>query len=171
MLERFFPQRYYSSTLSIDFADYYKIGYRGILFDIDNTLAPHNGDPSEQVIELFEQLKKMGFKICLISNNSEARVQRFNQIVHVKYISMAWKPSRKNYRKAMKEIGTDTTNTLFIGDQIFTDIWGANRAGLFSILVEPIQKKEELQIILKRFPEKLILNRYKKHRMNKKVVS
>ena len=62
----------------------------------------------------------------------------------------------------MRLMHTDTSHTLFIGDQIFTDIWGANRAGIRTILVKPINPKEEIQIVLKRYPEKVVLHFYKK---------
>ena len=66
----------------------------------------------------------------------------------------------KGYLKAMKKMGTTRENTLFVGDQLFTDIWGANNAKLHSILVKPIDKKEEIQIVLKRFLEYPIIKLY-----------
>jgi HAD superfamily phosphatase (TIGR01668 family) len=85
----------------------------------------------------------------------------FNDAVHVNYIYKANKPSPKNYRKAMEIMGSNTENTLFVGDQIFTDVMGANITGIRTILVKPIHPKEEIQIVLKRIPEKLILLFYK----------
>lgn len=86
----------------------------------------------------------------------------FNDAVHVNYIYKAGKPGIKNYQAAMVKMGSDEKNTLFVGDQLFTDIWGANRAGIYSILVRPIDKKEEIQIVLKRYLEKMVLYFYKK---------
>ena len=85
----------------------------------------------------------------------------FNDVVQVNYIFKANKPMPGNYRKAMEIMGTTTENTLFVGDQIFTDVMGANIAGIRTILVKPIHPKEEIQIVLKRIPEKLILFFYK----------
>ena len=104
----------------------------------------------------------MGIDTCLISNNQETRVKPFAEAVNSKYIFNAHKPSTKNYINAMKLMGTDTSSTLFIGDQIFTDVWGANRAGIQTVMVKQIDKKEEIQIILKRIPEKFVLWRWKK---------
>ena len=70
----------------------------------------------------------------------------------------------KNYNRAMKLMGTDRTNTVFIGDQLFTDIWGAKRAGIRNILVKPIHPKEEIQIVLKRYLEKIVLHFYLKEK-------
>lgn len=166
MFQKFYPSEYYTSTYVIDFAKYYKKGYRGILFDIDNTLVPHNAPATEEAIRLIHRLKEIGFGICLVSNNKEPRVAKFNKPLDVKYIYKAGKPKRSGYQKAMQLLGTDTTNTLFVGDQLFTDLWGANNTGITSLLVKPIDKKEEIQIILKRIPEKWILHSYlKKHQI------
>ena len=78
----------------------------------------------------------------------------FNDAVNVSCIYKAGKPNPANYKKAMEELGTDTGNTIFVGDQIFTDIYGAKRAGIRSILVKPIHPKEEIQIVLKRYLER-----------------
>ena len=63
----------------------------------------------------------------------------------------------------MEEIGCNRKNTLFVGDQLFTDVWGAKRTGIYSILVKPIHPKEEIQIVLKRYLEKIVLAEYKRH--------
>lgn len=166
MFQKFYPSEYYTSTYVIDFTEYYKKGYRGILFDIDNTLVPHNAPATEDAIKLIQKLKEIGFGICLVSNNKEPRVAEFNKPLDVKYIYKAGKPKRTGYQKAMQLLGTDTTNTLFVGDQLFTDLWGANNTGITSLLVMPIDKKEEIQIVLKRIPEKWILHSYlKKHQI------
>lgn len=158
----FFPDKYVASTYVIDFEQLYKQGYRGLIFDIDNTLVPHGAPADKRALELFSRLKKIGFKCCLISNNQEPRVKRFNQDIQVDYIYDAHKPSTKNYLKAMEIMGTDRGNSLFIGDQLFTDVWGAKRAGIGNILVKPIHPKEEIQIVLKRYLERIVLHFYLK---------
>ena len=86
----------------------------------------------------------------------------FNEKIGVSYIFKAGKPGEKGYERAMQKIGTDKNNTVFIGDQLFTDVWGANRTGLYSILVKPINPKEEIQIVLKRYLEAIVLAFYRK---------
>jgi len=86
----------------------------------------------------------------------------FNEEIGVNYIYDAHKPSRKNYLKAMEMMGTDLQNTVFVGDQLFTDVYGAKRTGIRNILVKPIYPKEEIQIVLKRYLEKIVLHFYKK---------
>ena len=160
MFDRFFPDRYVASTYVIDFEKLYEEGYRGLIFDIDNTLVPHGAPADARAIALFDRLKKIGFKCCLISNNQEPRVKMFNEPIQVDYVDNAHKPSTKNYRKAMEIMGTDETNSVFIGDQLFTDVWGAKRTGISNILVKPIHPKEEIQIVLKRYLEKIVLYFY-----------
>lgn len=157
MFQRFYPKEYKKSTYVIDFAKYRAKGYRAVIFDIDNTLVEHGAPADERSISLMEKLKSLGYEIMLLSNNKEPRVKMFNDAVHVKYIYKAGKPGTKNYREAMERMGSDEKTTLFVGDQLFTDVWGANRAGIYSILVQPIDKKEEIQIVLKRYLEKIVL--------------
>jgi hypothetical protein len=99
----------------------------------------------------------------LLSNNKEPRVKMFNDSVHVQYIYKAGKPKPSGYRRAMELMGTGTANTIFVGDQIFTDVCGANLAGIRTFLVKPIHPKEEIQIVLKRVLEKVVLLCYRIH--------
>ncbi len=172
MFSRFYPAEMAESSYDIDYEELYRQGYRGLIYDIDNTLVEHGNDANEQVIALFRRLNKIGFRICLLSNNQAPRVRRFYRGVSIKgvklhYIFNAHKPSRKNYRRAMLVMGTTKKNTLFIGDQLFTDVYGANRTGIRSFLVKPINKREEIQIVLKRPLEKAILFFYRKNRLRK----
>lgn len=162
MFQTFYPDEYMESTYVIPFGKLYKEGYRGVIFDIDNTLVPHGAPADARAKKLFEELKRIGFQSCLLSNNQEPRVKMFNEEIHTNYIFKACKPSVKNYNRAMELMGTEKNNTLFVGDQLFTDIWGAKKAGIHSILVKPIHPKEEIQIVLKRYLERIVLYFYKK---------
>ncbi len=167
MLERFYPDEYMDSTYQIDFEKYYKEGYRGVIFDIDNTLVPHGAPADERAVALFERLRQIGFSSTLLSNNKEPRVKMFfDGVCADYYIYKADKPSRKNYEKAMQLMNCDKRNTLFVGDQIFTDVYGAKRTGIYGILVKPIHPKEEIQIVLKRYLEKIVLFFYQRSRKN-----
>lgn len=163
MLERLYPKVYVDSTYEIDFEQYYQDGYRAIIFDIDNTLVPHGAPADQRAIALFKRLHALGYQTMMLSNNKEPRVKMFCDAVDAEYIYKAGKPNPANYREAMKRMHTDEKNTLFVGDQIFTDVWGANKAGIYSILVKPIHPKEEIQIVLKRYLEKVVLFCYKRH--------
>lgn len=156
------------STYQIDFEMLYQKGYRGVIFDIDNTLVPHGAPADERAVRLFERLKNIGFDCCLLSNNQYERVAMFNKDVSVHFIENAHKPSRKNYQKAMELMKTNLDNTLFVGDQLFTDVYGAKRTGIHNILVKPIHPKEEIQIVLKRKLEKIVLYFYEKEQRTRK---
>ena len=84
MFKTFYPDDYIASTYVIPFEELYKKGYRGLIFDIDNTLVPHGAPADERAITLFERLRKIGFDTCLISNNQEPRVKPFADILSIK---------------------------------------------------------------------------------------
>lgn len=163
MLQCFYPNEYLASTYEIDFEEKYRRGYRGIIFDIDNTLVPHGLPADGRATALFKRLKNIGYKVTMLSNNKEPRVKMFCDAVDAPYIYKAGKPNPSEVREAMKNMGTDEKSTLFVGDQIFTDVWGANKAGIYSILVKPIHPKEEIQIVLKRYPERIVLASYRRY--------
>ena len=169
MFKVFYPDEYYDSAYSIDFEKLYCEGYRGVIFDIDNTLVPHGAPADERSIAFFERLKEIGFEATLLSNNKETRVKMFNEPVGVHTIWKANKPSAKGYMEAMKLMGTDGTSTVFVGDQLFTDVWGAKNAKIRSFLVKPMNPKEEIQIVIKRRLEAVVLFFYlRKHRIKTK---
>lgn len=162
MFQCFYPNKYLDSTYQIDFKKEYENGIRGVIFDVDNTLVPHGVPADERSLALFEKLREIGIRSLLLSNNKEPRVKSFAEEVGSLYIYKAGKPSPNNYKKAMERLETDENSTLFVGDQLFTDVWGANRAGIRSYLVKPIHPKEEIQIVLKRYLEKIVLFFYKR---------
>lgn len=159
----FFPDSYVDSLFEVDFTALYNEGYRGVIFDVDNTLVPHGAHGDERAIAFFKYLRDIGFVTLLLSNNGEPRVKSFKEEVGATgYIYKAGKPKRSGYEKAMEMLGTDRDTTLFCGDQIFTDIWGANISGIRTIMTKPVLKwREEPQIILKRFAEAIVLFAYK----------
>lgn len=162
MLEVFYPDWDVDSAYEIDYPALYSRGYRGIIFDIDNTLVPHGAPADEKAVSLIKLLKENGFLVMLLSNNKEPRVKSFNDSVGAKYIFKAGKPGREGYLRAMREMGTTPQNTVFIGDQLFTDVWGAKKAGILTFLVKPIHPKEEIQIVLKRILERIVLYFYRR---------
>ena len=162
----FYPLELQKSSYSINYEKWFGKGKRGIIYDIDNTLVPHGAPADEKAVSLFKKLREIGFKTCLLSNNKEPRVQPFADRVGTLYICKAGKPKKDGYLAACRAMGVSPEQTLFIGDQIFTDVWGANMAGIDSILVKPIDPREEIQIVLKRIPEKLILFFYRFRKKN-----
>ena len=169
MLKRFFPNQYLDSVFDIDYYKLYERNIRGLIFDIDNTLVPFDViHPTKEIKDLFEKLIKMGFKICLLSNNSKKRVLLFNEKLNMPFVFRAKKPTLIGINKALSLIKTDEKNTVLIGDQVFTDVWCANRKGIYVILLKPIALKDEFSVKLKRGIEKLVIKYYEKSRRTKK---
>ena len=168
MFRIFYPKQRAASAYDIPYERLREKGIRGVIFDIDNTLVPHDAPAEKKTVELFERLHRLGCATCLLSNNKEKRVAEFAGQVDSPYIFKAGKPKMGGYEKAMKLMGTDRTSTLFAGDQLFTDVFGANRAGIASVLVNPINPREEIQIVLKRYPERLVLWFYERDRRKRR---
>lgn len=162
-----YPGAYVDSAFKIDYEYLWKRGFRGLLFDVDNTLTMHNVDAERREANFFVHLRKLGFKTVILSNNKRERVEPFAKLLKTPFIHRAHKPLSRAYINAMKMIGTNIDNTLFVGDQLYTDIVGANVVGLKSILVRPISSKEAFWIKLKRIIEIPVLAMYKiNHKIN-----
>lgn len=160
MLKVLYPYEYVESVFSIDYHKLYKKGYRGIIFDIDNTLVPHGNDSTHEIDDLFLMLHIAGFKTLLLSNNNEERIKRFLKNIDSLYICEAEKPKVDNYLKAVQMLNLKKEEIVFIGDQVFTDIYGANRSGIDNILVKYIGYYDGGKIGKRRTLEKVILKLY-----------
>ena len=145
------------------------LGIKGVLLDIDNTLEPYEHDlPGEHVMAWLKSLAEKGIKTAIVSNNNRERVEIFNKEIGMPAYAKAGKPLRKNLLNAMADIGTDSGNTVFIGDQILTDVWAAHNAGLVAILVPPINDKRDPFTRFKRLLEKPIHRKFDKIRKENK---
>lgn len=164
MLKNFYPYEYVESVFSIDYNKLYNNGYKGIIFDIDNTLVHHGDDSTKEVDNLFKTIQKIGFQTLLLSNNDQKRVKRFLRNINSLYICDAEKPSAENYLKAVEMMNLKKSEVIYVGDQIFIDILGANRARIPSVLVKYIRLKDEKKIGIKRNLEKIILSVYKRNK-------
>ena len=157
MLKKFYPHGYALSMFAIDYQKLYDKGYRAIIFDIDNTLVPHGAPSTPEVDGLIASVQKMGFKTLMLSDNYEHRVLEFLQNIDSMYINDAKKPDTANFFKAVEMLGVEKNQVIVIGDQIFTDILGANKSGIDSILVKFIRRKSETKIGKRRKVEQAIL--------------
>ncbi len=152
------------SVTNIDIDALYDMGIRCVLFDLDNTLLPRDKTQlSEEVSLWLKKLADKGIKACVVSNNSPGRIQKIAKICHMPYVCKAVKPRRECFRKAMDMLGVSAGETAVVGDQIFTDILGGNRMGLYTILVVPMPGKEywATQLINRKL-EKLVMKKIKK---------
>ncbi len=148
------PDLYVSSVFDLDLDQLRDHGVRGFILALDNTLVEWGyPEPTEPLREWVGRLLGAGFRACIVSNNSQARVQAFARALSVPGIDKAVKPRRGPYRRAMQVMGTASSETAVIGDQIFTDILGGKRLGLFTILVAPVSRTEFLGTRLVRLIE------------------
>ena len=143
MIKKYYPYEYAESVFMIDYQKLYQKGFRGIIFDIDNTLVHHGDDSIPEIDDLFRKIQGLGLKTLLLSNNDRGRVERFTKNIDTLYICDADKPNPQNYLKAVEMLNIKKEEAVVIGDQVFTDILGANRSGLASILVRFIRQDDE----------------------------
>ena len=165
MINILYPQLYVKSLFKIDLEMLKKRGIQGIIFDLDNTIIPRDQKNfSPDIAEWLLKLKEQNFKLCIVSNNRrQHRVSYLAQALDIPYIYKAGKPRRKAFRRAMQLLSTDANTTAVIGDQVFTDVYGGNRVGLFTILVVPLPGKEFWgTTFFNRRLEKLVLSKIKK---------
>lgn len=168
MFDKFIPDIIESKVYEIDFNKYYNEGFRGIIFDIDNTLVLHDAECNDQCKDLIDSLKRIGFNIIALSNNHLVRTKSFCDVLEIPYIYDANKPLVKNYLKAVDILNVNKEKCLFVGDQLLTDIRGAKEAKITSILVKPIGEEKYVHIKIKRIIEKIILFIYNKGKTNGK---
>ena len=157
MLKFLYPKEYLPSVFQLTGKKLKALGKDTLIFDIDNTLVPHGAPATPQAIEFFGRLRELGFQTLLLSNNKEPRVKSFADAVGASYIYKAGKPGRDGYLRAMEQMHTTKDTTLFVGDQLFTDVWGAKKCGIVTYLTRPIHPKEEIQIVLTRYLAKIEL--------------
>ena len=132
-----------------------EIGVKGIVFDIDQTIAPYEVElPDERMMAYFESLREAGIKMAFVSNNKGPRVMKFNESIGLFYVCKAGKPSPKGVKVVINYFGLKPEEMISIGDQIFTDCLSAHRAGIRFALVKPIKKQESLFFRIKRFFER-----------------
>jgi HAD superfamily phosphatase (TIGR01668 family) len=161
MKNRLKPDIYLNTVYELDTAALKQKGIRAIIVDIDNTLVAWDARlPDEKVNELVARLLAEGFKMCILSNNTRKRVEEFNKGLKLPAIYKALKPGKAAFRRAMKLMEAEVTETAVIGDQLFTDVLGGNRIGLFTVLVAPISRKEFLWTRLVRMVEAIVLRNY-----------
>ena len=163
----FIPARFYRRVEDITQNDLQQMGIQGVLLDVDNTLSPHGAPtPLPTALQWVYGLQAAGIKVLIVSNNKTERVAPFAAKFGLDFISKAAKPLPSGFRRGQDRLGLPREKLLVVGDQLFTDIWGAKNAGLRNILVKPINPKEEIQIVLKRYLEKIVLHFYTKEEKN-----
>ena len=163
MIEKFYPCEYVKSVSDIEFKKLYDSGIKAVIFDIDNTLVFQDEDSTKETERLFSALHKLGLKTMILSNNNEERVRRFLRNIDSPYICKAYKPFRKGYLRALEMLAVEKEQAVFVGDQLFTDILGANRCGIRIILVRYIENSGSKPQLRRRFEKAILRSYFKKH--------
>jgi uncharacterized protein len=164
VLEKFVPSLYISSIYEIDLPALQATGVKGIITDLDNTLVAWTERlATPEVVQWLDEVRDTyGIKVTIVSNNKEVRVAEFAAPLKVPHIAHARKPRRDAFDRAMAQMGTAPHETVVIGDQLFTDILGGNRKGLYTILVIPIHDREWAGTKVLRFMERRLLSLLRK---------
>lgn len=139
------PSRYVSAVQNIDLDELWDAGKRYILLDRDNTLVPRDSTTAPQpVVDWLDAARAKGFKLYMVSNNwRRSHVMRSSRELGLGAISHAMKPAPFMLMKALKRLGATRGEAVMIGDQLYTDVWAGNFAGVDTILVKP-QCREDL---------------------------
>lgn len=156
-----YPDVYVKSVKDISFDILEEKNIKGLILDVDNTLINYYKKILNGSYEWCEELKNRGIKFCIVSNsNNKEKVAKVAEMFEIPYINFAKKPFKKGFLEASKIMNLEPKNIAAVGDQLFTDILGANSCNMTSILVEPVDKKEMWLTAIKRPVEKCLLNRY-----------
>lgn len=143
MIDKFVPDKYFKSIYDINYKALKKSGIKCLIFDLSNTIAPDAiKSPTRKIKDLFEDLKDMNFKLVIMSNNFKKEVMPFKELLCVDSCYLSFKPFKRKYKKVMKVYDLKDNQIACIGDQLFFDIFGANRMNFTSILVNPISTDE-----------------------------
>jgi HAD superfamily phosphatase (TIGR01668 family) len=160
MLEKFIPDIYQKSIFTIDYKKLKNRGIKCIIFDVDNTLAPITiFKPTRKVKDLIEHLKEIGFRVVIMSNASKKRLIQFKEVLEVDCAASSKKPFRFKFNRVLKEYNYKVNEVAIIGDQLVTDIFGGNRVGITTILINPISSKDRFITNITRFFENIIVKK------------
>lgn len=159
-----YPKLYIDNVKEITFELLQKNDIKGLILDVDNTLIDYYKNMPDGVEKWCETLKNKGIKFCIASNsNKKEKVKEVSKKLDIPYIYFAKKPLKMGLNKAKNVMDLEAKEVAVVGDQIFTDVLGANRCKMFSILVNPIEEKDIFITVIKRPIENLIKNNYKKN--------
>lgn len=163
MIKKLYPNFFYENVQSIPYSFFIRERIKAVIFDMDNTLVNSRYEYNKDVKTWLKGLKKQGIKICILSNTPRySKIKKVGKELSMPFLYNALKPWSFGFKKALVLLEEEKKNTVIIGDQLFTDIYGGNRFGIRTILVNPIEKRELWMTKIKRPLENSILKRYKK---------
>lgn len=159
-----YPKQYLKNVTNFTVEMIQENSIKGIILDVDNTLIDYYKNMLEGAEQWCKNLQKKGIKFCIVSNsNKKDKVEQVAKNLNIPYVFFAKKPLKFGLNKAKKIMNLPENEIAVIGDQIFTDILGANRCKMYSVLVDPIEEKDIFITIIKRPIENCIKERYEKY--------
>ena len=168
-MPKILPKWYSKSIYDIDLSKLKNLNIKYLLSDLDNTLVGCDiPEPTEKVYNLIQELKSYDIELIVVSNNSGKRIAKFCAPCKLRFLPAARKPGCKKLSNFLKDNNLDINECAFVGDQLLTDIWCANKTGCISILTDPLQKKESAFTFFNRRIDRIIRRKYAK---NGKLVS
>ena len=169
MYERFVPDMYTKSIYTVNYKLLKNNKVKCLIFDLNNTIAPLTlKEPNKKIIELFEELKDMKFKIYIVSNSTKKRVEPFKDKLGVDSSYLSMKPCLKKYKKIFNINKYKDNEIAVIGDELISDIWPANRMNFISIFVNPMGKKEYVSTKIGRYFESIIIDKLEDKKLFRK---
>lgn len=163
-----YPKIYLNNVKEITYELLQENNIKGLILDVDNTLIDYYKNMPEGVEQWCKDLQKRNIKFCIASNsNKREKIKGVSEKLGIPYVFFAKKPLKMGLNKAKNIMGLKSEEVAVVGDQIFTDVLGANRCKMFSILVEPIKEKDILITIIKRPIENFIKSNIRKMIQNK----
>lgn len=160
---KLYPNAYFKKVTDITVEFLKENNIQGLMLDIDNTLLDYDLNIIDGLEKWHNEMIKNGIKTIILSNtNKEKKAKLLSEKIKIDYILFAMKPFKRGFKKAKKKLNLKEENLAIVGDQIFTDIVGGNLCNMFSILVEPIDKKDIFITKVKRPIENLIIKKYLK---------
>lgn len=169
MLKAFVPDLYVESIYSIDFNTLKQQGLRSVIVDLDNTLVETKRPfATDKLTNWLRDAKAAGLQVMIVSNNTKLRVAKFSKPLGIPYIHTAKKPLNTAFKKALKLLNSQRSETAVIGDQLLTDVLGGNRMGLYTILVVPISNQDNIFTKLNRRIERQLFRWMEKHNLLKR---
>ena len=165
-----YPKEYFNSVKDISINFLKNNNINGLILDVDNTLISLDKVMPKGVLDWAKNMKNNGIKICILSNSNKInKVEAVAKMLEVPYIFFGKKPLKTGFLRAKDILKLKEENIAVVGDQIFTDIIGANRCNMFSILVKPIEEKDYLITKIKRPIEKFIIKKYENSKRRKNL--
>jgi len=169
-MKKLIPDLICESVFAIDLDELRGRKISGLLVDIDNTLVPW-GEPEmeEAFVDWVQSAKNKGFKVCLVSNAKKPRAEGFATLLDIPAVGMALKPLGRAFKRGMSLLNLGPREVAVVGDQLFTDVFGGNRLGIYTILINPLSRNElDSTKVMRRIEQRVLDKMVKKGQLSPK---